>query len=121
MDVFSRKIAQAPKMDDISKCMYMVVHNGQWIGCDASETFSYKVEYLKDYGFGDRVVAGKNTTSKIDAKPNHANVTTSAASSKAQSTSSPTNKGGTKKSTTSTIAAGLTRRPTPLLVVDLVA
>ncbi|KAG0363628.1 glycosyl hydrolases family 18-domain-containing protein [Gamsiella multidivaricata] len=47
-----RQVTQAPKMDDVSKCMYMVVDNDQWIGYDTPETFAYKVNYLKDYGFG---------------------------------------------------------------------
>ncbi|KAF9358965.1 hypothetical protein BGX26_000507 [Mortierella sp. AD094] len=149
MDAFNRKVTQAPKMDDVSKCMYMVVDDDQWIGYDTPETFAYKVEYLKDYGFGgvsiwsmdsdtanheltrsihdslskgfvqDRVV-GKYATSKVDAKPIHANATSSAVSSKTHSTSAPasTNKGETEKSTTSpTSAASLTRQFIPLLVM----
>ncbi|KAF9438285.1 hypothetical protein BGZ76_008850 [Entomortierella beljakovae] len=52
LDAFNRKVTKAPVMDDVSKCMYMVVDDDQWIGFDTPETFSYKVEYLKDYGFG---------------------------------------------------------------------
>ncbi|KAG0353537.1 hypothetical protein BG005_007176 [Podila minutissima] len=51
-DPWNRKITQAPQMDELSKCMYMVVDNDQWIGFDTPETFAYKVKYLKDYGFG---------------------------------------------------------------------
>lgn len=51
-DMLNRQVTQAPRMDETSKCMYMVVDNDQWIGFDTPETFAYKVEYLKDYGFG---------------------------------------------------------------------
>lgn len=51
-DIFNRVVTQAPKMDELSKCMYMVVDYDQWVGFDTPETFAYKVEYLKDYGFG---------------------------------------------------------------------
>ncbi|KAF8940452.1 hypothetical protein BGZ58_006446 [Dissophora ornata] len=45
-------ITQMPQMDGISKCMYMVVDEDQWVGFDTPETFAYKVDYLKSYGFG---------------------------------------------------------------------
>ncbi|KAG0330372.1 hypothetical protein BGZ99_004742 [Dissophora globulifera] len=48
----SRHITQKPQIDDISKCMYMVVDGNQWVGFDTPETFAYKVDYLKNYGFG---------------------------------------------------------------------
>ncbi|KAG0037273.1 Endochitinase 1 [Podila clonocystis] len=51
-DAWNRKVTQAPQMDELSKCMYMVVDNDQWVGYDTPETFAYKVKYLKDYGFG---------------------------------------------------------------------
>ncbi|KAF9315498.1 Endochitinase 1 [Podila horticola] len=51
-DAWNRRVTQAPQMDELSKCMYMVVDNDQWVGFDTPETFAYKVKYLKDYGFG---------------------------------------------------------------------
>ncbi|KAF9368677.1 hypothetical protein CPB97_004346 [Podila verticillata] len=51
-DKWNRSVTQAPQMDDVSKCMYMVVNHDQWVGYDTPETFAYKVKYLKDYGFG---------------------------------------------------------------------
>ncbi|KAF9115821.1 hypothetical protein BGX27_006252 [Mortierella sp. AM989] len=143
-----RKVTQAPKMDDVSKCMYMVVDDDQWIGYDTPETFAYKVEYLKDYGFGgvsiwsmdsdtseheltrsihdslnkgfvqDRV--GKNSTSKIDAKPVHSNATAPTTAIKAPSANTPadTNKNmANKKPASTTSAASLTRQSIPLLAL----
>ncbi|KAG9323349.1 hypothetical protein KVV02_000931, partial [Mortierella alpina] len=51
-DIFHREVTTAPRMDEISKCMYMVVNGNQWVGFDTPETFAYKVDYLKNYGFG---------------------------------------------------------------------
>ncbi|KAK3811822.1 MAG: glycoside hydrolase superfamily [Benniella sp.] len=51
-DMLQRQVIQPPRMDETSKCMYMVVDHDQWIGLDTPETFAYKVDYLKDYGFG---------------------------------------------------------------------
>lgn len=51
-DMLHRHVTQAPRMDETSKCMYMVVDHDQWIGFDTPETFAFKVDYLKDYGFG---------------------------------------------------------------------
>ena len=51
-DIFHRVVTQAPRMDTISKCMYMVVDNDQWVGYDTPETFAFKVDYLKNYGLG---------------------------------------------------------------------
>ncbi|KAG0197121.1 hypothetical protein BGX28_009363 [Mortierella sp. GBA30] len=52
VDIFHREVTQAPRMDEISKCMYMVVDGNQWVGYDTPETFAYKVDYLRNYGFG---------------------------------------------------------------------
>ncbi|KAF8935474.1 hypothetical protein BGZ52_010708 [Haplosporangium bisporale] len=51
-DEWNRRVTQAPQMDNVSRCMYMVVNDDQWVGYDTPETFAYKVKYLKDYGFG---------------------------------------------------------------------
>ncbi|KAG0202867.1 hypothetical protein BGX28_004743 [Mortierella sp. GBA30] len=51
-DVFNREVTQAPRMDSVGKCMYMVVDEDQWVGFDTPETFDLKVEYLKKAGFG---------------------------------------------------------------------
>ncbi|KAG0263243.1 hypothetical protein BG011_009078 [Mortierella polycephala] len=52
LDHFNRLATQGPKMDDIGKCMYMVVNEDQWVGYDTPETFDFKIEYLKKAGFG---------------------------------------------------------------------
>ncbi|KAI1319625.1 Endochitinase 1 [Mortierella claussenii] len=51
-DQFLREVTQEPRMDDIGKCMYMVVNQDQWIGYDTPETFKLKIDYLKKVGFG---------------------------------------------------------------------
>lgn len=51
-DQFHRVVTQEPRMDDIGKCMYMVVDNDQWVGYDTPETFALKIDFLKKYGFG---------------------------------------------------------------------
>jgi len=51
-DQFHRTVTQEPKMDNVGKCMYMVVDGDQWIGYDTPETFALKIDYLKNYGFG---------------------------------------------------------------------
>ncbi|KAF9116149.1 hypothetical protein BGX27_004489 [Mortierella sp. AM989] len=51
-DHFDREVTQEPRMDDIGKCMYMVVNNDQWVGYDTAETFKLKIDYLKKVGFG---------------------------------------------------------------------
>ncbi|KAG0283768.1 hypothetical protein BGZ96_011868 [Linnemannia gamsii] len=52
VDVYQRKITQAPKLDEQSQCMYMVVNEDQWVGFDTPETFAYKVDYFHNFGFG---------------------------------------------------------------------
>ncbi|KAF9135037.1 hypothetical protein BGW39_004913, partial [Mortierella sp. 14UC] len=42
----------APILDEKSQCMYMVLDQDQWVGFDTPETFSYKVESFRKYGFG---------------------------------------------------------------------
>ncbi|KAF9423728.1 hypothetical protein BGZ94_008205 [Podila epigama] len=51
-DQFHRVVTQEPRMDNVSKCMYMVVDHDQWVGYDTPETFDYKIQFLKKYGFG---------------------------------------------------------------------
>ncbi|KAF9946599.1 Chitinase-3-like protein 1 [Mortierella alpina] len=51
-DVFNRVVTQEPKLDDVGKCMYMVVDSDQWVGFDTPETFDLKLDYLKKAGFG---------------------------------------------------------------------
>ncbi|KAF8984718.1 Endochitinase 1 [Entomortierella lignicola] len=51
-DNFNRKVTQEPKMDEVGKCMYMVVNDNQWVGYDTAETFKLKIDYLKKVGFG---------------------------------------------------------------------
>lgn len=51
-DVYQRKITQASKLDEQSQCVYMVVNQDQWIGFDTPETFAYKVNYVRQFGFG---------------------------------------------------------------------
>ncbi|KAF9942816.1 Endochitinase 1 [Mortierella alpina] len=51
-DVFNRSVTQEPKLDDVGKCMYMVVDGDQWVGFDTPETFDFKLDYLKKAGFG---------------------------------------------------------------------
>ncbi|KAG0358666.1 hypothetical protein BG005_002000 [Podila minutissima] len=51
-DHFHRAVTQEPKMDNIGKCMYMVVDNDQWVGYDTPETYALKIDFLKKYGFG---------------------------------------------------------------------
>jgi len=51
-DILQRQVTQPPRMDEISKYMYMAVDHDQWIGFDIPETFAYKVDCLKNYGFG---------------------------------------------------------------------
>ncbi|CAO3564226.1 unnamed protein product [Mortierella alpina] len=51
-DVFNRVVTQEPKLDDIGKCMYMVVDGDQWVGFDTPETYDFKLDYLKKAGFG---------------------------------------------------------------------
>ncbi|KAG9067495.1 hypothetical protein KI688_012278 [Linnemannia hyalina] len=52
VDSFQRKITQAPKLDEGSQCVYMVVDHDQWVGIDTPETFAYKVDYFRNFGFG---------------------------------------------------------------------
>lgn len=51
-DQFHRTVTQEPKMDNVGKCMYMVVDGDQWVGYDTPETYALKIDYLKNYGFG---------------------------------------------------------------------
>ncbi|KAF9584429.1 hypothetical protein BGW38_006477 [Lunasporangiospora selenospora] len=51
-DQFDRLVTQEPRMDEVGKCMYMVVDGDQWIGYDTPETYALKIEYLRSYGFG---------------------------------------------------------------------
>ncbi|KAF9337728.1 hypothetical protein BG006_003087 [Podila minutissima] len=51
-DHFHRVVTQEPKMDNIGKCMYMVVNNDLWVGYDTPETYALKIDFLKKYGFG---------------------------------------------------------------------
>ncbi|KAF9989816.1 hypothetical protein BGZ75_004818 [Mortierella antarctica] len=51
-DVFNRSVTQEPKLDEVGKCMYMVVDGDQWVGFDTPETFDFKLDYLKKAGFG---------------------------------------------------------------------
>ncbi|KAF9973851.1 hypothetical protein BGZ73_002881 [Actinomortierella ambigua] len=61
-----RMITQAPKMDDVGKCMYMVVDHDQWIGFDTPETYKLKIDFLHQYGFG-----GISLWSMDSDTPNH--------------------------------------------------
>ncbi|KAI1320533.1 hypothetical protein EDD11_000495 [Mortierella claussenii] len=98
-DFLNRQVTQAPKMDDLSKCMYMVVDQDQWVGFDTPETFAYKVEYLKDYGFGgvslwsmDSDTANHELTSSIHTSLNknfHQRGNSSHSSAAANTTTSP--------------------------------
>ncbi|KAF9394127.1 Endochitinase 1 [Podila verticillata] len=47
-----RVVTQEPAMDNVGKCMYMVVDNDQWVGFDTPETFALKIDFLKKSGFG---------------------------------------------------------------------
>ncbi|KAG0347337.1 hypothetical protein BG004_007927 [Podila humilis] len=51
-DHFHREVTQEPRMDNIGKCLYMVVDDDQWIGYDSPETFALKIEFLRKFGFG---------------------------------------------------------------------
>ncbi|KAF9919370.1 hypothetical protein BX616_005413 [Lobosporangium transversale] len=51
-DHFDREVTQEPRMDDVGKCMYMVVNHDQWVGYDTPETFKHKMSYLGKIGFG---------------------------------------------------------------------
>ncbi|KAF9120622.1 hypothetical protein BG015_006033, partial [Linnemannia schmuckeri] len=51
-DNFSRRVTQAPRLDERSQCIYMVVDKDQWVGFDTPETFAYKVDYFRKFGFG---------------------------------------------------------------------
>ncbi|KAI8596017.1 glycosyl hydrolases family 18-domain-containing protein [Dissophora ornata] len=51
-DHFHREVTQQPKMDNVGKCMYMVVNEDQWVGYDTPETFDMKINYAKKVGFG---------------------------------------------------------------------
>ncbi|KAG0309591.1 hypothetical protein BGZ99_000831 [Dissophora globulifera] len=51
-DNFHREVTQEPRMDNVGKCMYMVVNEDQWIGYDTPETFAMKIEFAKKVGFG---------------------------------------------------------------------
>ncbi|KAG0271767.1 Oviduct-specific glycoprotein, partial [Linnemannia exigua] len=51
-DAFHRRVTQAPRLDEKSQCVYMVVDQDQWVGIDTPETFSYKVDYFRKYNFG---------------------------------------------------------------------
>ncbi|KAG0210283.1 hypothetical protein BGX33_004996 [Mortierella sp. NVP41] len=51
-DSSQRRVTQPPQMDELSRCMFMVLDQDQWIGFDTPETFVYKVDYIKKYGFG---------------------------------------------------------------------
>ncbi|KAK3824376.1 MAG: glycoside hydrolase superfamily [Linnemannia elongata] len=52
VDTFQRKITQAPRLDEKSQCVYMVVDQDQWVGIDTPETFTNKVDYFRKFGFG---------------------------------------------------------------------
>ncbi|KAF8940400.1 hypothetical protein BGZ47_007766 [Haplosporangium gracile] len=52
VDNLGRGITQAPRLDEESQCMYMVVDQDQWVGFDTPETFAYKVDYFRKFGFG---------------------------------------------------------------------
>ncbi|KAF9287578.1 hypothetical protein BGZ88_008553 [Linnemannia elongata] len=51
-DTFQRRITQAPRLDEKSQCVYMVVNQDQWVGIDTPETFAKKVDYFRKFGFG---------------------------------------------------------------------
>lgn len=52
VDTFQRRITQAPRLDEKSQCVYMVVDQDQWVGIDTPETFAYKMDYFRKFGFG---------------------------------------------------------------------
>ncbi|KAG0244570.1 hypothetical protein BGW41_007333 [Actinomortierella wolfii] len=69
-DHLNREVTQEPRLDEVGKCMYMVVDGDQWVGFDNPDTFKLKIDFVKQYGFG-----GVSLWSMDSDTPNHELIT----------------------------------------------